>query len=154
MLLASLLSFVAACRTPEPPATCLELRPPCTLPAPPVRPALASARNEGDDVIVSLEDARRLWGYLVRVQAWIGQAHTCATSINSQGAQEPQAEDGDGYPQSPDKSAQQGRGEGIGDAKDHGPASRPVAGSTNGKSEGSYPSSGGSTPSPATEERR
>ena len=80
-LAASLLSFAGCARTAPEPVTCIELRPPCSLPAVPARPALPSARAEGEAVVLSVGDARRLWAYLERVHAFMRQAVTCTRSF-------------------------------------------------------------------------
>ena len=80
-LAASLLSFAGCARTTPDPVTCIELRPPCSLPEAPARLSLPSARVEGEAVVLSVVDARRLWAYLERVHAFMRQAVTCTRSF-------------------------------------------------------------------------
>ena len=88
MLMASLL-FCAGCpqTTPEP-VTCVDIRPPCSLPSVPVRPALPTAKAQGKQVALSLPDARKLWVYLERVRSWMRQAALCARSFEGKGRKE------------------------------------------------------------------
>ena len=76
------LPFFAGCPTASPePVTCVDIRPPCSLPAVPVRPALPTARGNGDEIALSLIDARKLWAHLERTGAWMRQAALCAQSF-------------------------------------------------------------------------